>query len=304
MMKKLYTYGFSCVFMMMLTGLQACKQSNTEGHAVVNDDSSKLAGSDSGQPLLQYWNTFNFADTLALNNPDIAEQKLVDFIAALAEAPEDLKTQAMNRMLSQAKPHSFAFNYFRNTLEHYLYDPNSPMRSDALYEPVLAFLLDSTNLDEASRLRYRNRLKMTRKNKAGQPATDFRFELPSGALSSFYDAQSPRTLLFFYEPDCSHCQQAIADLKASENFRQHIARKQLNIVAVYAGGNVALWKSYQQQIPATWINGFDRQGIIRKEQLYDLRGSPTVYLLDENKKVLLKDTELAIVDQRLKHPTS
>jgi hypothetical protein len=304
MIRNAYTYGFSCVFMLMLTGFLACKQSISDGQSVVNEDSSKIAGSTMRMPLLQYWDTFNFGDSLALNNPDIAEQKLVDFIAALAEAPEDLKFQATNRMLSQAKPHPFALNYLSNTLEHYLYDPNSPMRSDALYEPVLAFLLDSTNLDEASRLRYGNRLNMTRKNKAGQSATDFRFGLPSGALSSLYDGQSPRTLLFFYEPDCTHCQQAIADLKASENFRQQIARKQLNIVAIYAGGNVALWKSYQQQIPATWINGFDRQGIIRKKQLYDLRASPTVYLLDENKKVLLKDTELAIVDQSLKHPTS
>ena len=41
--------------------------------------------------------------------------------------------------------------------------------------------------------------------------------------------------------------------------------------------------------PEEWYNGFDPDFVIRNETLYNVRAIPSLYLLDSEKTVLLKD---------------
>ena len=41
--------------------------------------------------------------------------------------------------------------------------------------------------------------------------------------------------------------------------------------------------------PEKWYNGFDPDLVIRGETLYNVRAIPSLYLLDREKKVLMKD---------------
>ena len=44
---------------------------------------------------------------------------------------------------------------------------------------------------------------------------------------------------------------------------------------------------------------YDKELVIKNKNLYDLRAIPTLYLLDKNKTVLLKDATLQKVEQYL-----
>ena len=46
-------------------------------------------------------------------------------------------------------------------------------------------------------------------------------------------------------------------------------------------------------------NGYDKKLVIKEKNLYDLKAIPTLYLLDKDKKVLLKDATVAQIDQYL-----
>ena len=52
-------------------------------------------------------------------------------------------------------------------------------------------------------------------------------------------------------------------------------------------------------MPRGWIAGWNKQGDIRSRQLYEIRATPTLYLLDKRKKVILKDATLEQVLQSL-----
>ena len=52
-------------------------------------------------------------------------------------------------------------------------------------------------------------------------------------------------------------------------------------------------------IPSKWINGYDKELTVRNRELYDLKAMPTLYLLDKDKKVLLKDAPVEQVEQYL-----
>ena len=42
-------------------------------------------------------------------------------------------------------------------------------------------------------------------------------------------------------------------------------------------------------VPSSWINAYDAGARISKEELYDLKAIPSMYLLDRDKRVLAKD---------------
>lgn len=247
---------------------------------------------DANIALLHYWDDFDFTDTVNVKNPEIGEQKLVDFIAAFPKVSDSVRRQAIHTMLAKAEKTPASFNYFTDQFEHYLYDPNSPMRNDLYFESVLAFLVDSETLSEPERLGYNNLLKLVRKNQVGTDAADFRFLLPDGDNSSLYEVDAALTMLFFYEPGCSFCESSIDQLEASPFIKKMISDQDLNIVAIYPYGDLDIWKGYQERIPVNWVNGFDSRNQILERNLYDIRATPTIYLLDKDKKVLLKDTDL------------
>ena len=41
--------------------------------------------------------------------------------------------------------------------------------------------------------------------------------------------------------------------------------------------------------PDNWYNGYDPDYVIREDILYNVRAIPSLYLLDKDKKVLMKD---------------
>ena len=51
-------------------------------------------------------------------------------------------------------------------------------------------------------------------------------------------------------------------------------------------------------MPAGWMVGMDRE-VVKNEALYDLKAMPSLYLLDGNKQVLLKDAPYEAIRQAL-----
>lgn len=250
--------------------------------------------------LLTFWDSFDFADSMTVKDPERGEQMLVDFIAEFPNATDSERAAAVRQMFSKAKSYPQALAYFAKQYAHYLYDPNSPMRNDAYYEPVLESLLDLPGLSEAEEYRLSTRLEMVRRNKVGMKAANFGFEVPEKVKRSLYDIHAPYILLFFYEPGCSNCQRAIYQLRASKRFKQLTDKGMLKILAVYAMGNRDIWSDYQPEIPEAWINGFDSDKRIVADKLYDIKASPTIYLLDSIRTVVLKDSDLPQVALKLK----
>ena len=54
--------------------------------------------------------------------------------------------------------------------------------------------------------------------------------------------------------------------------------------------DLAEWREYRGHIPPSWINGYDAGCVVREKSLYDLHAIPALYLLDRDKRVLVKDS--------------
>ena len=61
------------------------------------------------------------------------------------------------------------------------------------------------------------------------------------------------------------------------------------VANIYIDEDLEAWYGYQSIYPEEWYNGYDPNFIIRTDLLYNVRAIPSLYLLDRDKTVLLKD---------------
>lgn len=279
---------YASVFILFLN-TASCQQNKKQKPDAINSNESVVSRPN----LDHYWDQYDFTDTLAMKNPDIGEQAFVDFIGLLSKSPSEQIPVHIHNMLSKAEADSMIFNHFVALGKKYLYHPNSPMYNESYYEAVLDFLTNSKWSDATEKLRAEKELNLLRKNKPGEPAEDFSFRLTDGQTRKMSEMQLHHLVLFFYEPGCSSCEESIAQLANSPGFTTLLGKGEVEVLAVYTSGDQKIWKDYQPSIPADWANAFDENMSILKNDLYDLKASPTIYLLDKDRKVILKDTNVA-----------
>lgn len=254
------------------------------------------AGNLSGTPLgiEAYWDAYDFTDTMRLAHPEQAEQTFVDFLATLPRQPYEDACTGLRILVEKSRVDSTVHAWFLEKLEHYLYDPNSPYHNGEYYIPVLEAVATGRQEDKTVQARALFRLEMLRKNRPGMIAGNIHFQLPDQRESTLYDVDSPYTLVLFYDPDCETCHQTLEELgysellrTATQNDNRHKAR--LKVVSLCVQGTKNAWRKTLGILPENWINGYDATETVLKNKLYDLRAFPSLYLLGNDKTVILKD---------------
>ena len=172
---------------------------------------------------------------------------------------------------------------------HYLYDPNSPVRNEDLYFYFVDRLGRSDLIDNGYRKGYEWDARMCSLNRVGTPAADFSFTDTRGRVRTLYGIKAEHTVLIFGNPGCKACQEIMADMESTPEISALIDSGRLQVVDIYIDQDLDDWKDHIPEYPAKWINGYDHNYTIRTDLIYNVRGIPSIYLLDAEKTVLLKD---------------
>lgn len=246
-----------------------------------------------------YWSHVNWTDTNYIHHPEITEQGWANFIDILKLIPTAERENALKNVFAAAEVEKKCYQYLIKLADKYLYDPNSPLRNEEYYITVLDAVIHSPMLTDAEKIRYQARRTLAQRNRLGTPAQDFSYTLISGKSGHLYSIQANYTLIFFNNPGCHACGEVMDALKASQVIRDAIRHKQLKVLSLYPDEDIREWKAFAQDYPQEWINGYDKKQAIQANNLYDLKAIPTLYLLDRNKKVLLKDTTAEEIERWL-----
>lgn len=247
-----------------------------------------------------YWDNFNFADTVNIDNPDYTEQAFTNYVQVLLNIPHEIGDRSIGTTFRKAAADKDMFNHFAELSEKYLFEPNSPFRDDEYYITVLESVLANPALDEWERIRPQEQLRMAMKNRVGAPAADFRYTLESGATGTLYGLKAPYTLIFINNPGCTACKETMQQVLASQFLTQLIGDGTMAVLAIYPDEDLAEWHKFAPHMPQGWINSYDKELKIKNGELYDLKAIPTLYLLDKSKKVMLKDVmSIPLIEQTI-----
>ena len=184
---------------------------------------------------------------------------------------------------------SNVFAFFEKMVPKYLYDPNSPVRNEDLYLPYVSRLAASEYSDPDLKPSYSFEAGMCSLNMIGSPAADFTFTDLAGRRHTLYAVKAETTLLFFTNPGCPACKEIIESLTSDESIAALVASGRLAVVNVYIDEELDKWREYASVYPKDWYNGYDQSYIIRSDVTYNVRAIPSLYVLDSEKKVNMKD---------------
>jgi thiol-disulfide isomerase/thioredoxin len=173
--------------------------------------------------------------------------------------------------------------------DKYLYDPNSPVRNEEAYLSFARDMSECRFVDSTLRKSYDYSARMCSLNRIGQKATDFTFTGLTGKKMTLFGIKADITLLFFSNPGCPACEGITKALIADRKVNDLIASGKLAVANVYIDQELDKWRAFAKNYPTTWLTGYDQNYIIRTDVLYNVRAIPSLYLLDKDKKVIMKD---------------
>ena len=261
-----------------------------------------------------YWDRFDFSDTTDIQITPLLEQALSDYLYILRIVSPARQAEGLKALLRKAetgyKPDEAAssstptlskifLNRLDELLEEYLAFSYSPMQDNEMYIAVLEYITQSDSWSEEEKIRPSILLELCLKNRKGTPAADFNYALADGRSSHLYDLSSPYVILLFYDPECAHCRQLIDQMRQSAILNEALEKHRLQLLTIYPYADTTAWRAGLINLPTAWINSYNPASTILSDELYELKITPALYLLDSQKRVLVREGSLQEIEQLL-----
>ena len=239
---------------------------------------------------LHFWDKFDFRDTSFLMNDHLLERCFVDYVDLLSMVSYDTMEKSINTLMKKADKDKSIFSFILKLSEQYLYEPGSPVCDEEKLIPFLQYALQSDLLSDIEKIRPNFLLENISKNRIGSIANDFPYTLIDGETGNLHSINAEYTLLYFNDPECEDCMMLIKQLIASPVINNLTKQGKLKVLINYVSDDVEAWEKHASDVLNSWIYSRDAEQKINSEGIYNIKQFPTMYLLDKEKKVLLKDT--------------
>lgn len=223
------------------------------------------------------------------------EQAVANYVPLMKALPIDRMRKSVFAFcdrISMFERHDAADSTFEAVVrifDRYLYDPNSPVRNEEIYLPFCEKMAVNPYVDITMQGKYAFEAGRCSLNRIGTVAADFKFTDRYGKVRNLHGIKAETTLLFFSNPGCHACKGIIDQLVSVGQIGEMISDGRLAVVNVYVDEDLEAWMGYMPIYPSEWYNGYDQDLLIRTDELYSLRAIPSLYILDSEKRVVLKD---------------
>ena len=132
----------------------------------------------------------------------------------------------------------------------------------------------------------------------GKKAPDFTVQRQNGKNISLYDIHSPVIILIFWAPRCSHCQRSMPLLA---DFYEKFKSRGVQVFTVCTKINEQekeCWEYLDKNHLHSWINATDQTGgTSGVNDLYYVRRTPKIFVLDKDKTIVAKELEVEQLDE-------
>lgn len=250
--------------------------------------------------LHHFWDALDTNDTVSAAR--LLEDNFATYATLFPIVEQEEADAAAATLLTKTQTSAGIYNETLSTAEKYLAEPLSPVYNP---EAFMAFLSAATTqrfTDDARLQRYDALLSTLSANRPGAQCADFTIKLkgkPDTTLRGIINGIP--TLLLFHDPECEDCSALISGMRTLPSLKDAIGSGNLQIVAVDLSGDEERWAADDSHIPSEWIDAFSPDAEVLNEEIYYIPRFPSLYLINADGTVLLRDTTLEKVTEALRH---
>ena len=101
---------------------------------------------------------------------------------------------------------------------------------------------------------------------------------------------TPYVILWFWDPDCHHCQEQSEELKKLYDDMAAKGEKRFEVYAVGYESDVPKWKKYVKEHDFRWVNVGGPNVNIDSQEAYNVHGAPTMIILNQRRDIIMNKT--------------
>lgn len=254
-----------------------------------------------------YWDSLDWSDPEVAADTASIECVYADFCELLPVLSPEGRKEAVGKVLSTVSAgNAGGYGVVMDLAGKYLWQTDSPVYSEESYRPFVEYGLTVNPDDEV----LKSRLEDLSKNVIGSKGADIELvSLGASAGSTtgmegsaresnvshvkgdtmLYQTLVPEgeTVVLFYSPGCRDCRDLMERLATDAEIGLKISRGELGITAIYAGDEAGAWHRDAEKWPREQWRIFMTAD--PEEEAYTIRRTPTIYLLDKDGTVLLRN---------------
>ncbi len=233
-----------------------------------------------------YWDYFDLSDPRLLRTP-LLSTKVTQYFNQLVMVQPDSVIVAIDEVISKARPSEEVVGYL---IWHFVSAYQNPKYMG--FEKVFIHLVDAyfskesiVNTTPSVLQALQERAEVLRPLQLGETAPNLILIDTANVFRSFNEIDNDYIILLFWDFDCSFCRKEIKQL-------QKLYKKtdfDFEVYAINMNGDHDKWKKAVHERDMQWINV---NGTLSQtpdfHDLYDVHGSPVIFVLDKQKRIIAK----------------
>lgn len=238
-----------------------------------------------------FFDYFDLADDalIRMARPVYAE-KVKEYLDKLYVPQRDSVTNAIKKIVAKAKPNKETYKYLVWTLLT-KYQTQEIMGMEEVFTDLYDLYFANGEMDFWIDAKTKKNLKeyadRIRLSMLGKTAPDLIMKDTNDQLRSLYSLKNKYTIVLFFDPDCGHCRTEIP--KLVDFYKKDKVKFNLEVFSVSTDSSMTKLKKYITEMKMPWPTvNFYYSAVGHYQQLYDAPTTPTLYVLDEKKKIIGK----------------
>lgn len=242
-----------------------------------------------------YWDGVDFSDHSLVYTPNFFSKMNYYFFGVLYHADSDTICKYADQVLHRIEGDTLMLRYFLDFIAPRYYRSTKNIGWDAVWchlartyylagkcpwataADIYTKKMDVDRLEQSLIGAYGQELFMADTNQSDNP---------NDWISSHQFPQR-YVILWFWDPDCHHCQEQTATLKTLYDSLSAAGSKRFEVYAVGYEADVAKWKKYVREHQLPFVNVGGSNVNIDYQVAYNVHGAPTMIILNEDRQIIM-----------------
>lgn len=248
-----------------------------------------------------YFSNLDPADDRYLRTP-LLKDKLKFFFEKILIQQRDSIVKESVKLIEQARSNKMCFQYYTQYALNYAIQSKIMGVDAAFVDLAKRYYLSgqATWADSTLMSKIKERVIKLQYNLLGMKGQDLALETLDGEFVKLHEFDAKYTVLYFFETDCGHCKKVTPRLKPE--ILDAYQDLDVKIMAVYTQQDKVAWKKYIEENELfDFVNCYDANYQTNFRIFYDVYSTPTIYLLDKDKKIIAKRLDIENLKGFLDH---
>lgn len=239
-----------------------------------------------------FFDKFDLADDALIRLPrPVYQEKIKEYLSKLYAPMPDSVMKGIDFMIARAKKNPDTYRYLVSNCT-FLYQNPEIMGLDEVYVRMYDKYFASGEMDYWANAALKKTVKdyadKLRPSLVGKTGSNLIMQDQNLQPRSMYDIKNKYTILWIFDPECSHCKQETP--KLVDFYNKNKAKFDVEVFAVSSDTSLVKMKTFIKEMKMPWItvNGPRSYMPQHYSKFYYAEQTPSLYILDRSHKIIAK----------------